>query len=61
MCREEREKLSAQLVELKAGIKTLGQAMTRDSLEQIASVRRDIEQLGRVIAAFAEVPIVPRS
>ncbi len=53
-CREERDKLVAELAKFEAGTMSIGepepgQAMTRGSLTQIAFLRRHIEQLDRVI------------
>ncbi len=64
-CREERARLTAELAEFEAGTRSLGEpdtgeAMSRGSLTQIAFLRRSIGQLGRVIGAHPEVPIVPR-
>ena len=63
-CREERDRLAAELAEFEAGAKSLGEpqadeSMSRGSLTRIAYLRRNIEQLGRVIGAYPEVPIVP--
>jgi hypothetical protein len=53
-CREERDKLVAELAKFEAGTMSIGEpepgeAMTRGSLTQIAFLQRHIEQLDRVI------------
>ena len=58
-CREERDKLAEELRQFEAGTKTIGtlepgESMTRGSLTRIAYLRRNIEQLNRVIRAFPE-------
>jgi hypothetical protein len=65
-CREERDRLTAELAQFEVGIKRLGEpdageTMSRGSLTQIAYLRNNIEQLDHVIVAYPEVPMVPRS
>ena len=65
-CRKERDRLTEELAQFEAGTKSIGmpdigEPMTRGSLTQIAYLRRSIDQLGRVIGAYPEVPNVPGS
>jgi hypothetical protein len=65
-CREERDRLTAELAQFEAGIKRLGEpdageTMSRGSLTQVAYLRHNIEQLDHVIVAYPEVPMVPPS
>lgn len=64
-CREERDRLAGELAQFEAGTKCIGEpdfgaSATQGSLTQIAYLRRNIEQLDRVVGSYPDVTEVRR-